>query len=144
MKQTKRRRRKLPPPATGTELHDLMWAIASPWAPLLLGGVQGLRPKSYWSTVGGAAKFAAALECEEAASRDLNRTRVAALRRIRKQTLVVRQMASIRCSEMLWAALAVKVTAQYPRESTAQIWVLVRDEFRELFDQLRVVQADGR
>jgi hypothetical protein len=54
------------------------------------------------------------------------------------------ELETVRCSEMLWGALAAKMTMQFPTASVGQIWVLMRDEFYELFDQLRVVRADGR
>ena len=141
---TRPRKLKLPTPSTGYELFDLMWAVASPLASTLLEELQGLCPEPYWSTVSGAAVFQSALCREAAANRALHQTRTVALRRIRKQSWLLLKMETYQCSDLIWASLATKVREDHPDATIGQAWLLIRDSFRQLSEQLSVVHADGR
>ena len=45
---------------------------------------------------------------------------------------------------LLWGALLAQLAALYPEASDDQLWVLIRDALRELVQEFRLVEADGR
>ena len=150
MKQPSKSRTKKPPrktlPATlsGQEMDDLLWDYASPLASAIFEDLEARPPApEFWTTVSGAAVFSASDWAAKAAKHSYKRTSAPVLRRLRKRTWRHRRKLAIEDAMLLWGALLAQQAILFPGASHGQLWVLIRDALRVLFDELRLVEADG-
>ena len=132
-------------PLSGWAVQDLMWDYASPLATLIFEDLECVVPaEDFWVTVSGAAVFDAAMRNTKAARLAYERTEAPVLRQVWKTAWASAQQHSIECAILLWTALLAKLRTTYPSASDGQLWVLIRDEIRDLCQELYVVEADGR
>jgi hypothetical protein len=126
------RRKKLPPPPTGAELLDLIWASQTPLAPYLLSDEpSGVDPA--WATAKGIRGFWLLVQAYDQAKAELDRTPEAStLRQLRQRRLKRLAAQSGECAGLIFAALADAARSANRKASTGQIWVLVFEGFKAL------------
>jgi hypothetical protein len=135
----------LPEPLSGLGVDDLLWDYASPLSSLIFDDLEREPPaEDFWATVSGAAVFWASTRSARSAKALYEGTTAPVLRRVRKHVWLYRQELATRDAMLLWSALLTQQAERYPEATDGQLWVLIRDAIRQLVEELRLVENDGR
>ena len=138
-------RKSLPEPLSGLGVDDLLWDYASPLSSLIFDDLGREPPaEEFWATVSGAAVFWASTRSARSAKALYEGTTAPVLRRVRKLVWLYRQELATRDAMQLWSALLTQQAQLHPEATDGQLWVLIRDAIRQLAEELRLVENDGR